>query len=397
VGLAASQSAIVATSEDGLAHFKLHVASEGDVYIAAMSPGFSPVAIRVVGGIEHRVRADRLEPGDALLRQGNGLISPAIQWGEQRELGGTNPDGRPWYSHVAIVISRAIHVGEDAGSVETAEMLGGGLTKHTLIDTMNGCTTLDVYRRAGVAAADQQRIVDSVRSYPAAPYAWGQITALGLAGAIGLSETAEARTAARAEKSAWRAFFGAFKLVGEEALETAEHAGLLLAAADVELRDAGKARMICSELAAWAYRDAGVALDVAPWWPDVKKQGLLTGLDAQMDYTTPNMIARSTAFRFQLSPAPPPSVVVVGGQIQIGEEIEFDTGSAAIGKRSEDVLAEVARAMAGQSMICNGVGTAYFDGNGVPRNRRTAGLTPTTGSSSAPTAARIATLRCIEC
>jgi len=54
-----------------------------------------------------------------------------------------------------------------------------------------------------------------------------------------------------------------------------------------------------------------------------------------------------------LWPAVPPSVAVVGGQIKITEDVEFDTDSATVLKDSEDVLREVARTLASHGEIRN--------------------------------------------
>ena len=56
--------------------------------------------------------------------------------------------------------------------------------------------------------------------------------------------------------------------------------------------DYGKERMICSELVAWAYHDAQIHIRVQPW-PDLYSDGVWTTVERQMDYTTPNMLARS--------------------------------------------------------------------------------------------------------
>lgn len=110
--------------------------------------------------------------------------------------------------------------------------------------------------------------------------------------------------------------------------------------------------MICSELAAWAYRDAGASPDVAPWWPDLEVRGVFLLPDARMDFTTPNMIAhsRDMAFILQLSPAIS-ATTVVDGRIELSEQIEFDTGSYAVDKNSEELLAEVAATLKAHSEI----------------------------------------------
>jgi outer membrane protein OmpA-like peptidoglycan-associated protein len=135
--------------------------------------------------------------------------------------------------------------------------------------------------------------------------------------------------------------------------------------------------MICSELAAWAYRDAGVRVDVAPWWPDIEKQGLLELAGAPMDFTTPNMLSHSPDmnFVFQLWPAVP-AATLVSGQIQLGEQIVFDTASAKIEEDMDDLLEEVAKVMTSHSEVTHvrveghtdNVGAAA-DNQGLSRRR----------------------------
>ncbi len=339
VHLAPAQSERVVIGSDGLARFKLRVAANADVYVAATAPGYEGTVVRVVGGPDYPFRDARLQPGDLLLCQGNKIVSRFIQAGEYLELGrSSNANGRPFYSHVAIYLG--------SGETETAEMLDDGLVKHKLEDTRDGCTTLDVYRRIGIAPAEQSRVASNILNYRQAPYAWGQIKVFGWAGALGL-DLKVARS-----PTGW--FFCGLTLGVScvvEAVAIAEiaplKAGLADAARSVSESESGKRTMICSELAAWAYQDAGLQLEVAPWWHDVQDEGLLNSADARSDYTSPNMIARSknVAFRFQLWPPVPPSVAVVAGQVQITEEIQFDSGSATIGKESDDVLLEVARTL----------------------------------------------------
>src|SRR5206468_2742765 len=113
------------------------------------------------------------------------------------------------------------------------------------------------------------------------------------------------------------------------------HAGFKLALAgalsDYRASDRGRPRMICSELATWAYHDAGADFDAAPWWPDIKETGVLAEPEAPFDFTTPNMISHSKDmdFVFQLKPEGPPAFII-GTQIRLGEQVTFDFGSAAV-------------------------------------------------------------------
>ena len=50
--------------------------------------------------------------------------------------------------------------------------------------------------------------------------------------------------------------------------------------------------MICSELVAWVYQDAGLPLNVQ-YWRALNDANIFISDDRRRDYTTPNMIARS--------------------------------------------------------------------------------------------------------
>ncbi|PRQ08545.1 OmpA family protein [Enhygromyxa salina] len=323
VRLAAGQRAEASTGSDGLARFRVRVKRDADVYLAATAPGFAPTAVRIVGGTEYPLRDHRLRPGDVLLCQGNTVISPWILAAERRQLGQPNPLGRPWYSHVALYL----------GNDQTAEMLREGLVTHTLADTIDDCTTLDVYRRDGITPKQQDLVVE-LSKYGRVPYSWGQLAAIGSIAAI--SNADEVRL--DGSQSWWERVAGN---LGGWATRTF-----------VTFVVGGRAKMICSEFVAWSYHDSGVGLDVAPW-SVVVDTGLLSSLEARMDFTTPNMIAQSEdlSFQFQLHPHLPPQVEVADCQVRLGEKIEFRTGSAVIGEDDEDLLLAVVRVLATQPEI----------------------------------------------
>ncbi|WP_146157430.1 OmpA family protein [Enhygromyxa salina] len=337
IRLAPGQSKRVPVGADGLARFKVKIGSDGDVYLAATSETFAPVAIRVVGGPEYPIRDHRLQPGDLLLCQGSGFVSTSIQRLEREQLGPPTSQAvpgcsatreRPWYSHVAVYLDHG----------ETAEMLDSGLLLHSLEQTQKQCTTLDVYRREGITEDEQQRIVASVRAYGYRPYAYGQIAKMAqLATVTGTT-------------SDWKVWIAGF--IGGAGLNIlAKLKAWFKGEPFVPLYTGpvkGRAAMICSELAAWSYHDADVEFEVAPWWPIMESEGMLGTLNEQMDYTTPNMIARSldATFQFQSWPAVPPQVVVCSDQIRLGEGLEFDTGSAVIREADEDLLAQLVAVLA---------------------------------------------------
>jgi hypothetical protein len=280
---ASGQATQALTGPDGFARFRVHVSSVGQVDLRAVSPGYDPVIARVVTFDASRVaggrlvlRTDLLQPGDALLYFRNGIVSDTIAWAEPQEIG-ANPNGRPppLYAPYGAYSHAGIYVGKNPQGVdEVIEMLEGkwdGWTRRPLEASVKDETLLvDVYRRPGLTPTQRQQLAANAISYHAEhtfsgyhlPYANGQIIVL-----------AKAFTA-------W--FDTPVRLL-----------------ADYEdLFDEGKDRMICSELVAWSYYDAGLGLRVRPW-QDVAGHGLLTTLDRSMDYTTPNMLAQSPDLQFQ--------------------------------------------------------------------------------------------------
>jgi hypothetical protein len=64
----------------------------------------------------------------------------------------------------------------------------------------------------------------------------------------------------------------------------------------VDPRAGGRRKMICSELVAWVYRDVGLDPQVV-FWQRLNSAGIFTSDDRRKDFTTPNMLARSTNLR----------------------------------------------------------------------------------------------------
>jgi hypothetical protein len=212
-------------------------------------------------------RVDRLEVGDVLLYDDQGVVSDGIKLGEQFELG-VNPPGRPEYSHAALFAGRGAQ-----GTYDVVEMLHAeGFTRRSFDLSKEGALRIDVYRRPGLNPQQGQSIVGQALSYHppgGRPYANGQIAVL-------VASVADQFWGAPVD---WLADYE-------------------------DVFDYGKERMICSELVAWAYHDAQIHLRVLPW-PDLYSDGVWTTVERQMDYTTPNMLARSPdlAFQFVLWPA----------------------------------------------------------------------------------------------
>ena len=282
--LAPGQTTQGVTGVDGLAHFKVRLSAVGQADLNAVSPGYDPTFLRIIAfdasqlvGGRLPLRTDLLQPGDALLFLRNGFISDSIAEVEPDQIG-RNPNGRPpaqlthglgAYSHAAIYIGKNVQ-----GVPEVIEMLEGlwdGWTRRPLETSIKDDSLLvDVYRRQGLTATQRQQLVANAISYHAEhalfgyhlPYANGQILVLLKAYAGGLDTSVQ------------------------------------LLADYEDLFDEGKDRMICSELVAWAYYDAGFRLTVRPW-PAMSGHGVLTTGDRWMDYTTPNMLAQSPDLQFQ--------------------------------------------------------------------------------------------------
>ncbi len=309
---------------DGVARFDIRIRDDTDMYLAATAEGFQPTAVRVVSGDPHPFRDHRLRPGDILLCQGNTLISAAITIAERTQLAGPNPLGRPWYSHVALYL----------GEGKSAEMLSPGLVTHTILDTADGCTTLDVYRLPGVAPKARKRLIE-FKNYGHVPYAWGQIAAMASMAAIAGPPRVHLR-------GPLGFIAGVFDVIRSSAAGVAGWVAREVLQF-VNGSDHGRLAMICSEFIAWRYFDSDIPLEVAPWWPVVADTDLLRTLDGRMDFTTPNMIAQSPdlAFQFQLYPEVPPEVALESCEIRLGEKIEFETGSADIDDRDVDLLEAV--------------------------------------------------------
>ena len=242
---------------DGLAHFRVHVTKTGIFDLSASAPGFDSTPVRIVGGQAAAApRTNLLQPGDVLLHVGESGLSDAIRIGEAIELP-PNPNGGPTYSHAGLYV----------GSGLTIEMLSDGAEQRDLPTSFADDYAVDVYRHTTpLTDAQRQSIVGAALAYRSRAggmlYADLQITIFGL---------------------------------------VVDPLGLFVQddAAEEQLYDLGKEKMICSELVAWAYHDAGSHLTVSPW-RGIASNGLWTSLEQQMDYTTPTMLAESGDLQFRV-------------------------------------------------------------------------------------------------
>jgi hypothetical protein len=345
VGLAPGQPATVSTGKDGYATWKVRLKKEGETVLRATAPGFEPSEISVVSGpppssptakaakreleealedaqdagdelysksakldemnaslaqsadkgmaskdLEKReAKKDKTEqevmrarerssqawlrvsaaqerhralsapealmsvrdvyPGDVLLILGDGFLSATIRAVDRAQT------GRGEYSHAAV------YLGEFGGRRMIAEMLDKGHTYHSLEDAMRDDKLVDVWRwRGGLNGFQRSAVVTTAKEvFRRKSYARAQIAVLSGA-ALNLPLTDLKLTA--------------------------------------QLLSAGRKQLICSELVARAYHEAGLDPTAAEWWRNLADY-VLGNDDRQHDYTTPNMLAGSGKFEFR--------------------------------------------------------------------------------------------------
>ena len=204
---------------------------------------------------------DDLLPGDIFLVLGGSSVSRYIAAAE------TKAANQPsLYSHASLYLGKANRRGM------VAEMWDSGYWITPIDVSTKGLIIVDVYRRDGIDDAKRRDIVARAQGLYGTrpvflslftplhgsliPYAIEQITVLG------------------------------------SAARNAPALALRIAAAGTDLLAGGKKKMICSELVAWVYHDAGLELNVEHW-KSLVDANVLTTEARRMDYTTPNMIARS--------------------------------------------------------------------------------------------------------
>ena len=211
------------------------------------------------------VSEQELQPGDVLLVMGSSTISEKIRNFEQRNLG-----GEVSYSHASLYLGEFNHV------KMVGEMWSSGFWITPLSVSVQGTYLVDVYRFRQLEDAKRQELADltahmfsncsrvvrtdspsflTVGSF--LPYAFEEIALLGLAG------------------TGWPGRVLTFTIQNL-----------------VDPNAGGRRKMICSELVAWTYHDAGLELDV-PYWKVLSDLNIFINHERQHDYTTPNMLAHS--------------------------------------------------------------------------------------------------------
>ena len=212
-----------------------------------------------------RINESNLQPGDVLLVLGSSSVSEKILNFERRNLGGEIS-----YSHASL------YLGQFNGVRLVGEMWSSGFWITPLPVSVAGNRFVDVYRfrqledpkrqeLANLTANIVSRAARLIRSDAPSffqsgsllPYAFEEITLLGLAG------------------TGWP---------GRVITLTIQNL--------VDPNAGGRRKMICSELVAWTYHDAGLELEV-PYWKVLSDLNIFTSHERQHDYTTPNMLAHS--------------------------------------------------------------------------------------------------------
>jgi hypothetical protein len=212
------------------------------------------------------VGAAELKPGDVLLVLGSSpAISGTITGFESRELGGEAP-----YSHASLFL------GEINGRPMVAEMWSSGFWITPLEVSTRGARLVDAYRWEGIDDRKRREIAERGRNL------------------FGPSD----RFIRYDEPSFFTSFGSPLSYAFEEiavlvAAVKGNDSALSSALKLADLLAGGRRKMICSELVAWVYEDVGLDLPVT-YWKRFTQSGLLNNDNRRKDYTTPNMLARSS-------------------------------------------------------------------------------------------------------
>lgn len=252
-------------TKNGAALFSLNYNGCGDAQLRATTPGARSAWINVS---ETPPPADfaMLQPGDILLYRGaTPILSDQIVDLESKQLGNLihfdDVHGIPTatigneikYSHIGIYVG---DVRRD-GTYSVAEMLQDGLVVRSVEQSVNGKNYfVDAWRRKNLTADQRNALVRAVQQFMVGKWPRYAFEALGILGAVGAGTGPK----------------------------------LLRADADLLSRTTdGDDAMICSELVARVFKNAGVPLAVQ-YWPALSS--VFVGKDdRRLDYTTPNGIA----------------------------------------------------------------------------------------------------------
>ena len=207
---------------------------------------------------------EELQPGDILMVLGSSPISGRIRDAESAAYQEQVP-----YSHAAL------YLGKNKNRVGmVAEMWPSGYWITPISVSSKGALVIDVYRRKGIDSGQAGRIAAQ-------------------AGILYITSTryTSLTLPMRASLIAYAVEQIGVLASASQGLRGFSLRGLAFAA---DLRTKGKKQMICSELVAWTYHDAGLGLEIQ-YWQNLVDSNVLSTLERRMDYTTPNMLAKSNS------------------------------------------------------------------------------------------------------
>jgi hypothetical protein len=214
-----------------------------------------------------RVDETALKPGDVLLVLGSSpIISSAIQSFDGQQLGVTGE-----YSHASL------YVGKINGQKMVAEMWSSGYWITPLRVSTKEARIVDVYRRYDIDDTKRDEIANKGQTIFGNPQNFIR------------------------DKSPWFLSWGSglpyayeeIQVLGLAALGTPASLVRSYVISRVDRPAGGRRKMICSELVACVYQDVGLPLTVQ-YWRALNDAGIFDSDDRRLDYTTPNMIARSS-------------------------------------------------------------------------------------------------------
>jgi len=205
---------------------------------------------------------DEMRPGDILLVLGGSFPSAFIAGAE------TQAARQPaLYSHASLYLGKMNGVGM------VAEMWSTGYWITPISESTKGLIVVDVYRlRRDIDDAKRNQIVARAQGLYGVRRSF-----LGRLGRFGGALISYA--------------FEQIIVLGSAA-EGISVSKLQIPLSIADLFAGGRKKMICSELVAWIYHDVGLDLNVQHW-KSLVDANVLTTEARRMDYTTPNMLARS--------------------------------------------------------------------------------------------------------
>jgi hypothetical protein len=228
----------------------------------------------------------------------------------ERVFYGSNPAGRPLYTHAAI------YVGTVGGVRTVVEMdRQNGYVSRSLDEYLQENRQVDVYRRNGITRTQQDSVAKLARSYDAVEtkplfgssymmYALPQHELINhLSFTLGRKALVDSIASWPKEIPQMPDTLKALLNVLSDAAAQANKYQILTTlemqalAAWTDLQTGGRKGFTDAELVDWCFDLAGLAPQLTPWRA-FQDMGLWTSKERQYDLTTPNILARSLSFQF---------------------------------------------------------------------------------------------------